>query len=151
MERKSTVIPVVAVALMAKDGQILLQRRRASAMHGGLWEFPGGKIEPHETPIYAAVREITEELGLTIAPAHLSPVGFAADNAPPVAGRPGHVILLYICRVWTANGEGQGAPQCLDAEEIGWFAPAEIAGLAMPPLDYPLAEALLRFLGEKAK
>ena len=151
MKILGTIIPVVAVALVGRDGRVLMQRRRESRAHGGLWEFPGGKLEAGETPVGAAAREIFEELGLMIAPSALEAVGFAADTAPPAGGRAAHVIMLYLCREWAAGGAAQGAPQCLDAAEIGWFAPPEIAGLAMPPLDYPLAEGLLRFLGGKVK
>ena len=72
---------------MGGDGRVLLQRRPKPRAHGGLWEFPGGKIEAGETPVDAAAREINEELGLTIAPAALEAVVFAADTSPPEGGR----------------------------------------------------------------
>ena len=139
MTRNPTVILVVAVALVGRDGRVLMQRRRLGAAHGGLWEFPGGKVEPGETPEAAAAREIAEELGVELPAAALEPVGFATDPAQPPQPRQPHLILLYACRSW------QGAPRCLDGEEIGWFAPKALAGLAMPPLDYPLAQSLKRF------
>lgn len=128
----SPMVWVVAVAPIATDGRVLLQRRRLDRAHGGLWEFPGGKIEPGESPEAAARREIAEELGVDLDVRDLHPVSFASD--PP------HIVLLYICREW------RGEPRCLDAEEIAWFAPEALARLAMPPLDYPLAEALLAAL-----
>jgi 8-oxo-dGTP diphosphatase len=131
---------VVAVALVGVDGSVLMQRRRLGRAHGGLWEFPGGKIEPGEIAEEAAVREIAEELGLAIRASSLRPVGFASD--PGVAGKPSPLILLFRCDDWA------GEPQCLDAEEIAWVAPQALAGLAMPPLDYPLARALLRMAPE---
>lgn len=131
---RAPVVWVVAVALIAADKRILMQRRRHGRAHGGLWEFPGGKIEPRETPAAAAVREIREELGVDLDPCALQPVSFA--SGPPSARQP-HVILLYACRQW------QGEPQCLDAEEAAWLAPEQLAHLAMPPLDYPLARALV--------
>ena len=130
-------ILVVAVALIDATGRVLLQRRHADRAHGGLWEFPGGKVEPGESLESAAVREIEEELGISLEPVALRPLSFASDPAHAPAPRVPHVILLYTCRRW------KGEPQCHDAAEIGWFVPSTIPGLAMPPLDYPLADALI--------
>lgn len=123
-------ILVVALALIDRDGQVLMQRRRLEAEHGGLWEFPGGKVEADESLTFALCREVAEELGLRLDPAALEPLSFAASADQP------HVILLYTCRSWI------GAPVCLDGEEIGWFAPDVLQSLAMPPLDVPLARAV---------
>jgi 8-oxo-dGTP diphosphatase len=138
-----TLIPVVALALVAENGTILLQQRRRGGEHGGLWEFPGGKVKAAESPESALVREIREELGIALDPADLAPLTFASDPAQPPAPREPYVILLYTCRKWA------GAPQCLEGEAIGWFtrdALAKLAGVAgqMPPLDIPLAQALLK-------
>ena len=133
----STLAIVVAAAMIREDGRILVQRRKFGSRHGGLWEFPGGKIEPGESPESALLREIREELGVVLDPGSLDPLTFSSDPALPPQPRDPHVILLYTCRVW------QGEPSCLASEEVGWFAPAEIPDLAMPPLDYPLARALL--------
>ena len=137
-------VPVVAVALIGADGRVLMQRRRLSRAHGGLWEFPGGKVEEGETLEQAVAREMAEELAVEIAPGALIPVGFASDPAQPPAPRAPHVILLYLCRQWA------GDPQCLDAEAIDWVAPDALRDLAMPPLDYPLAAALVRYCGAPA-
>ncbi len=136
VEEFSTAVLVVVVALVSPDGRVLLQRRRAGGRHGGLWEFPGGKVEAGESPESALLREIAEELGVELAAGSLAPLPFASDPALPPAPREPHVILLYTCRQWT------GEPRCLDGEEIAWVAPQDFAGLAMPPLDYPLAEAV---------
>ena len=135
MEKNPSLVLVVAVALLGPDGRVLMQRRRHGAQHGGLWEFPGGKVEMAETLESALVREIDEELGVTVAAADLVPLTFAAGESS-ADGRQ-IVILLYTCRNWA------GEPVCLDAEELGWFRPAELPGLSMPPLDYPLADALI--------
>ena len=140
----STVLLVAAVALIDGAGQILLQRRRLGAAHGGLWEFPGGKLEIGETPESAAVREIAEELALSLDPATLEPVTFASGPVAASVAEAGLVILLYMSRSW------QGEPQCRDGEEIRWFAPEAIADLAMPPLDYPLARAVVSTLRQKS-
>jgi len=136
LEIFSTMVPVVAAALIDGGGRVLMQRRPPHKAHGGLWEFPGGKIEPGESPESALLREIEEELAITLDPQAMAPLTFASDPALPPAPRAPHVILLYTCRAW------QGAPRPLEGGEIGWFAPAKLAALAMPPLDYPLARAV---------
>lgn len=130
MEVIPTIVPVVAVALLRKDGCVLMQQRPFGKAHGGLWEFPGGKVEAGETVESALIREISEELGIGLAADALRPLTFAA------AADEAFVILLYTCRCWT------GEPQCLEGEAIGWFSPADLQDLPMPPLDVPLAEAL---------
>lgn len=134
MTRISTPLAVVAAALIRPDGKVLMQRRPLDKEHGGLWEFPGGKVEPPESPESALVREIAEELGTAITGADLAPV--ATSGPLPHAEVP-VVITLYSCRRWV------GEPLCLEGEEIGWFGLRDLPGLAMPPLDYPLAEALI--------
>lgn len=137
MQNFSTPLLVVAVALIDGAGRILLQRRRMGGEHGGLWEFPGGKVEAEETPQIAALREIEEELGVRLDAATLAPLSFAADAEPsPPSPRRPLVILLYTCRAW------QGEVECRDGEEVRWCRPDELAGLSMPPLDHPLAAAL---------
>jgi 8-oxo-dGTP diphosphatase len=128
---------VGAVALIDSERRVLMQRRRLNAEHGGLWEFPGGKLEPGETPEAATVREIAEELALEVEAAALHPVGFASGTSP--SGRV-IVLLLYACREW------RGTPECRDAEAIGWFEPEALAALPMPPLDVLLTVALRRLL-----
>ena len=120
---------VVAVALTDGAGRILLQRRRKGAEHGGLWEFPGGKLESGEHPQSALVREIAEELAVVVNESGLVPLGFATTASG--AARP-IVLLLYRCHDWS------GEPRCLDAEAIAWVAPQDIASLPMPPLDVDL-------------
>ena len=127
---------VVAAALVDREGRVLLQRRAPDRAMAGLWEFPGGKMEPGETPEAALARELEEELGIAVVPAALVPACFASA---PLGGR--HMILLlYICREWT------GAPRPLDASALAWRLPAEMDADAMPPADAPLIallEALL--------
>lgn len=128
---------MVAAALIGGSGKILMHRRGRHAEHGGLWEFPGGKVEAEESPETALCRELEEELGIAVAGSALAPAGFASGVT--AAGRP-IVILLYTCRVW------QGVPVCLEGEEIGWHDAEAIPDLAMPPLDYPLAGGLIALL-----
>jgi len=134
-ERKAPVL-VVAAALLDSAGRVCLQQRLHGKQHGGLWEFPGGKVEPGEHPDRALCREIAEELGVGLDPADLVACGFAASQAA--------VILLYLVRRWSGTVTG------LESAAVAWIAPDRIANHAMPPLDYPLAEQLLRHLSTDA-
>lgn len=141
---------VAAVALLeGRSGgdapvRVLMQERLPGGAHGGLWEFPGGKLEPGETPEHAAVRELAEELDITIAPADLAPIAFASgETAGGEAPRP-LVILLFACCRWS------GAPVSHAASRLGWYALGDLPDLSMPPLDYPLADALLKILTHDA-
>ena len=123
---------VVAVALVDAAGRVLVQERPTGKQMAGLWEFPGGKVEPGEMPEAALVRELAEELGITVAADALRPLTFASE---PLADR--HLLLLlYLCRAW------DGEPQALDAVALAWHAPSALRGLAMPPADLPFVDAL---------
>ncbi len=134
--KNAELLHVVAVALIDDEGRVLVQQRPAGKPMAGLWEFPGGKIEPGETPEAALIRELHEELGIDVAQAGLTPAVFASE---PLGGR--HLLLLvYLCREW------RGTPIAHHAEALQWVRPAELHGLAMPPADaplIPLLEALL--------
>ncbi len=123
---------VVAVALVDSSGRILLQQRAPGRAMAGLWEFPGGKVEPGETPETALVRELHEELGIVVAPGDLSPACFA--SAP--VGERHMVLLLYLCRTW------QGVPQPLDASALRCEMVPGTRALAMPPAGAPLVRLL---------
>jgi 8-oxo-dGTP diphosphatase len=133
---KNPTFTVVAAALADEAGRILLQRRAAGRAMAGLWEFPGGKVEPDERPEAALVRELAEELGIEVAAEDLAPAAFAsAENA----GR--HMLLLlYLCRRW------RGTPRALDAAALAWLPPDEMEPANMPPADAPLIPALARLL-----
>ncbi|WP_298191909.1 (deoxy)nucleoside triphosphate pyrophosphohydrolase [Novosphingobium sp.] len=136
MQTPPTLLTVVALALLDRAGRVLMQRRPAARTHGGLWEFPGGKVEPGEGPAAALVREIAEELSITIDAADLAPLTFAASPHDGTA-RP-LVLLLYTCRRW------QGEPVPEPGAELQWLQPEALGALSMPPLDEPLAAALVR-------
>ncbi|WP_332810634.1 (deoxy)nucleoside triphosphate pyrophosphohydrolase [Sphingomonas sp.] len=119
---------VVAAALVDADGRVLLQQRAPNRSMAGLWEFPGGKLEPGETPEEALIRELEEELGIETDSACLAPAAFASHRLDD-----SHLILLlYVCRKW------RGTPRPLDASGLTWVRPQQMFSLAMPPADKPL-------------
>ena len=134
MENIPTWMTVVALAARDADGRVLLQQRPPGKHHGGLWEFPGGKVEPFENPRYALAREIAEELAIEIEPGILEPCGFAEEAA--FDGRPAIVLLLYTCHRW--SGEICG----LEGQGWDWFHLSEAAELALAPMDRALLEGL---------
>ena len=136
LEKFPTITLVVALALEDGSGRWLMHRRPDHKHHGGLWEFPGGKVDPGETPETALIREIDEELGIAIRAQDLSPACFAQEPAG-TRERP-IVILLYTCTRW------RGEPQALEGGAVGWFDPSAIADLAKPPLDVQLFASLMQ-------
>ena len=134
--KKNPTLTVVAAALIDRSGRILLQRRAPGRAMAGLWEFPGGKVEPDELPEAALVRELREELGIEVAPPALRPTCFA--SAPN--GDRHMLLLLYLCRDWS------GEPKPLDASELRWLRPNEMVVSEMPPADAPLIPLLDRLL-----
>ncbi len=134
MQKNPSVLLVVAASLFDNAGRILMQLRHHDSAHGGLWEFPGGKVEAGETIVSALVRELEEELGIVVEPGDLQPLSFACGEDE--SAQRSIVILLYTCRKW------QGEPQCRVASRLQWFQPDQLAALPMPPLDISLAKAI---------
>lgn len=127
---------VAAAALIDAQGRVLVQQRPAGKGHGGLWEFPGGKLEIGETPEAALVRELAEELGIAVAPADAIPAAFASEPA----GERHLLLLLYLVHRW------RGEPQALEATAIRWTSVDELGDVPMPPADRPLVSALRTLL-----
>jgi len=130
---------VVAGAMRDETGRCLLQKRPAGKRHAGLWEFPGGKIERGETGGSALVRELNEELTITVDPNDLQPV--ASASAAAGDGEPGVVITLYTVTGWC------GIPVPEPGADLGWFTHQEIVHLPLPPLDRELAARLAELAG----
>jgi 8-oxo-dGTP diphosphatase len=129
------VLLVVAGALVDADGRVLLARRPAGKRMAGLWEFPGGKVAPGETPEAALIRELHEELGIDTRESCLAPIAFASHRYDDF-----HLLMpLYVCRVW------KGAPAPREGQELAWVRPPRLSDYAMPPADAPLV-AILRDL-----
>lgn len=124
------------MALVDTDGRVLLARRPQGKAMAGLWEFPGGKVLPGETPEAALIRELKEELDLDITESCLAPFTFASHRYETF-----HLVMpLYVCRVW------DGTPVAKEGQALKWVRPRDMKGLAMPPADAPLVAMLRDFL-----
>ena len=125
-------ILVSAVALIDKDGRILIAKRPDGKSMAGLWEFPGGKVELVETPEQALVRELSEELGIKTWNSCLAPMTFASH-----AYEDFHLLMpLFVCRKW----EGIVIPK--EEQELKWVYSSELKNYPMPPADKPLIPIL---------
>jgi 8-oxo-dGTP diphosphatase len=129
------IVLVSAVALVDADGRVLLAQRPAGKAMAGLWEFPGGKVNPGETPEAALIRELAEELGIDVTASCLAPFTFASHSYPDF-----HLLMpLYVCRKWS------GRPMPREGQHLTWVRPARLGDYPMPPADAPLV-AMLRDL-----
>jgi 8-oxo-dGTP diphosphatase len=127
---------VVAVALVDVDGRVLVSERPAGKQLAGLWEFPGGKVEPGERPEQTLIRELAEELGIRVEEPCLAPLTFASHAYPDF-----HLLMpLYVCRRWT------GTPRPMEGQALRWVRPKALRDLAMPPADAPLIPFLIDLL-----
>jgi 8-oxo-dGTP diphosphatase len=130
------VLLVVACALVDTDGRVLLARRPEGKPMAGLWEFPGGKLDPGETPEQALIRELKEELDIDVSAACLAPFTFASHDAGKF-----HLLMpLYLCRRW------RGTMVAREGQALAWVRPNKLADYAMPPADIPLVAMLRDFL-----
>lgn len=128
---------VVACALIDADNRVLVTQRPEGKALAGLWEFPGGKLEPGERPEPALIRELAEELGITVKEDCLAPLTFASYAYPDF-----HLLMpLYICRRW------QGVVASQEGQALKWVRPGKLRELAMPPADEPLIPHLVDLLG----
>jgi 8-oxo-dGTP diphosphatase len=128
---------VAAVALIDPDGRVLLAQRPAGKPMAGLWEFPGGKVKPGERPEDTLIRELHEELGITVREPCLAPLTFASH-----AYEGFHLLMpLYACRRW------EGLVQPREGQALKWVRPRDLRAYPMPPADEQLIPFLTDLLG----
>ncbi|NOX73416.1 MAG: 8-oxo-dGTP diphosphatase MutT [Alphaproteobacteria bacterium] len=129
-------ILVSAVALIDRDGRVLLAQRPEGKSMAGLWEFPGGKVEPGETPEAALIRELQEELGIDTWQSCLAPLTFASHSYQGF-----HLLMpLFACRKW------QGTPLGREGQALKWVRVQDLRSYPMPPADIPLISVLRDWL-----
>lgn len=132
----SKVILVAACALIDADGRVLIAERPAGKPMAGLWEFPGGKVDPGERPEDALIRELNEELGIVVNEACLAPLTFASHTYTEF-----HLLMpLYVCRRW------QGVVSPREGQKLAWVRPNRLKEYPMPPADVPLISHLTTLL-----
>ena len=126
------IVLVVAIALIDSDGRVLIAQRPEGKKMAGLWEFPGGKVDPGETPENALIRECAEELGIDIRASCLAPVAFASHTYDDF-----HLLMpLYVCRVW------KGMVRSQEGQALKWVRPSKMGDYPMPAADIPLVAQL---------
>lgn len=131
------IVLVAAVALIDADGRVLLAQRPEGKSMAGLWEFPGGKVEPGESPEDTLIRELAEELGIEVKAACLAPLTFASHRYDDF-----HLLMpLWVCRRWTGTVVGR------EGQALKWVRPNRLRDFAMPPADEPLIPHLIDLLG----
>ena len=130
------IVLVSAVALIDIDGRVLLAQRPVGKSMAGLWEFPGGKVEPGETPEVALIRELQEELGIDTKASCLAPLAFASHSYESF-----HLLMpLYACRRW------QGSVMPREGQKLAWVRAHDLTSYEMPPADVPLIPILRDWL-----
>jgi 8-oxo-dGTP diphosphatase len=136
MSKKKPTVLVVAAALIDGERRVLLAQRPAGKAMAGLWEFPGGKVEDHETPEQALVRELREELAIDVNVADLEPLAFASHSYDDF-----HLLMpLFDCVAWS----GEITPR--EGQAVAWVTAEDLDRYPMPPADLPLIEPLRRAL-----
>jgi 8-oxo-dGTP diphosphatase len=127
---------VAACALVDADGRVLLAQRPQGKAMAGLWEFPGGKVEPGERPEESLIRELKEELGIAVKEECIAPFTFASHLYPDF-----HLLMpLYVCRRW------EGFVEAKEKQVLKWVRPNELRNYPMPPADEPLISHLTALL-----
>jgi 8-oxo-dGTP diphosphatase len=136
MSEPKPILLVSACALVDADGRVLLSQRPEGKTLAGLWEFPGGKVEPGETPEETLIRELREEIGVETQTACLAPLTFASHTYESF-----HLLMpLYVCRRFT------GIPVAKEGQTLKWVRPNRMRDYPMPPADEPLIPFLIDLL-----
>jgi len=131
-DTSARLVLVAACALIDPDGRVLIAQRPPQKAMAGLWEFPGGKIEPGERPEETVIRELAEELGIAVKEPCLAPFTFASHAYPDF-----HLLMpLYVCRRW------EGTPMTREHSALKWVKPRDLTQYPMPPADLPLIPML---------
>jgi 8-oxo-dGTP diphosphatase len=132
----SKLVLVAACSLVDADGRVLLAQRPQGKPMAGLWEFPGGKVEHGERPEQTLIRELKEELGITVREDCLAPLTFASHAYPDF-----HLLMpLYVCRRW------EGSVTATEGQQLAWVRPNRLRDYDMPPADVPLVSHLMTLL-----
>jgi 8-oxo-dGTP diphosphatase len=130
------IVLVAACALIDADGRVLIAQRPQGKPMAGLWEFPGGKVEQGERPEDTLIRELKEELGISVKEACLAPLTFASHAYPDF-----HLLMpLYVCRRW------EGIVTAQEGQKLVWVRPNRLREYKMPPADEPLIAHLMTLL-----
>ncbi len=128
MTQTPNILLVVACALVDADGRVLIAQRPEGKNLGGMWEFPGGKVDPGEGPEDALIRELKEELAIDVTHACLAPYVFASHPYEDF-----HLLMpLYVCRKWS------GTPERREHQALAWVKANALKDYPMPPADEPL-------------
>ena len=131
------ILLVVACALIDGDGRVLIAQRPEGKAMAGLWEFPGGKMEPGERPEETLIRELSEELGITVKEPCLAPLTFASFAYDDF-----HLMMpLWVCRRW------EGTVVAREHKALAWVRPNRLRDYPMPPADEPLIPPLIDLIG----
>ncbi len=132
----SKLVLVAACSLVDADGRVLLAQRPQGKPMAGLWEFPGGKVEHGERPEQTLIRELKEELGISVSEDCLAPLTFASHAYPDF-----HLLMpLYVCRRW------EGTVTAREGQRLAWVKPNRLRDYDMPPADVPLVSHLMELL-----
>ena len=130
------ILLVAACALVDPDGRVLIAQRPEGKPMAGLWEFPGGKVEPGERPEQSLIRELQEELGINVREDCLAPLTFASHAYADF-----HLVMpLYVCRRW------DGTVTARERQKLAWVRPNRLREYPMPPADVPLVAHLMTLL-----
>ena len=130
---------VVCAAVLIEQGRVLLSQRKSGSHLAGAWEFPGGKVEPGESPETALIRELAEEVGITVEAPCLAPLTFASHAYPDF-----HLLMpLYVCRRWA------GIARPLEGQRLKWVRARELRSYPMPPADAPLIPPIVELVAAR--